>query len=268
MTEPFVLVERDAAIVTVVMNEPETRNALSRTEQCDEMIDALDAVNRDPDVKVLVLTGAGSVFCAGGNIKDMEAKQGFMAGTPDEIGERYRHSLQRLAKTLYGLEVPTIAAVNGPAMGAGLDLACMCDMRIASERARFSETFVRLGLISGIGGAWFLPRAIGHARAAEMAFSGRIIDADTALAYGLVSEVLPVEALRNRANALAAELAANSGVALRYAKRLLRLSERSELTVALDATAALQTIAHLTEGHRMSVERYLEEQRVRRAAGR
>jgi enoyl-CoA hydratase/carnithine racemase len=268
MNAPFVLVQRDAAIVTVIMNDPETRNALSRTEQCDEMVDALEAVNRDPDVKVVVVTGTGSAFCAGGNIKDMSTKQGFMAGRPDEIGERYRHSLQRLARTLYGLEVPTIAAVNGPAMGAGLDLACMCDMRIASERARFSETFVRLGLISGIGGAWFLPRAIGHARAAEMAFSGRIIDADTALAYGLVTEVLPAEALRERAAGLAAEIAANSGVALRYAKRLLRLSERSELTATLDATAALQTIAHLTEEHRVSVERYLEEQRVRRGASR
>ncbi|MBR0869650.1 enoyl-CoA hydratase/isomerase family protein [Bradyrhizobium tropiciagri] len=154
-----------------------------------------------------------------------------------------------------------IAAVNGPAMGAGLDLACMCDMRIASDKARFSETFVKLGLISGIGGAWFLPRVIGHSRAAEMAFSGRVIDAPAALRYGLVSEVVADDELLDRTHALAAEIAANSGLALRYTKRLLRLSERSELSSSLEATAALQTLAHLSDEHRESVERYLKAQR-------
>lgn len=234
MSQPFIITDRDANIVTITMNDPETRNALSRSEQCLEFIEALEAVNRERDVSVVVLTGAGSAFCAGGNIKDMQSKQGLMAGTPSEIGERYRQTLQKLARTLYGLEVPAIAAVNGPAMGAGLDLSCMCDVRICSDRAKFAETFVKLGIISGIGGAWFLPRAVGHSRAAEMAFTGRVIDASTALSYGLVSEITSADALLERAHAIAREIAANSGIALRYTKRLLRISERTELSASLE----------------------------------
>lgn len=266
MSNSFVVVERQGAVVTVTMNEPGTRNALSGPEHCEELITAFDTINRDLDVKVMILTGAGPAFCAGGNVKDMLTKEGLMKGSLMQIAERYRHTLQRLAIALYHLEVPAIAAVNGPAMGAGLDLACMCDIRLASDHARFSETFVKLGLISGIGGAWFLPRAIGNARAAELAFTGRVVDAQTALGYGLVSQVVPAEALLETARTLATEIAGNSGMALRYTKRLQRLSERSDLGSALEATAALQTLAHQTQEHRDSVERHLEAEMLRRAA--
>lgn len=264
MSASFVAVHRASQVVRITMDDPATRNSLSRADQCEDLIAALETVNRDPEVSVVVLTGAGTAFCAGGNIKDMLAREGLMAGTPTEMAERYRTTLQRLAKALFTLEVPIIAAVNGPAMGAGLDLACMCDVRIASEDARFAETFVKLGIVSGIGGAWFLPRAVGHARAAELAFSGRVIDAPTALAYGLVSEVVSTDTLLDRAEALAQEFAANSGVALRYTKRLLRLSERTELAASLEATAAYQTLAHLSEGHERSVQRYLRDRQQRR----
>jgi enoyl-CoA hydratase/carnithine racemase len=248
------------------MDDPTTRNALSSAEQCAEFVDVLTEINRDDSVRCAILTGAGPSFCAGGNIKDMETQSGIMAGTLSQIAERYRRTLQRLAQELYGLEVPIIAAVNGPAMGAGLDLACMCDIRIASREAKFAETFVRLGLISGIGGAWFLPRAIGMARASELAFTGRIIDAETACGLGLVSEVVEKDELLARAFVLATEISQNSGTALRYTKRLLRLSERNDLISSLEATAALQTLAHTTPEHKESVDRYLEEQRLRRAA--
>ncbi len=265
MTAPFLKIEREGPLVILSMDEPETRNALSRPEQCFEIIEALAAINGDTSIHVAILTGEGPAFCAGGNVKDMQAHQGFMAGNPTEIGERYRRTLQRLALALHGLEVPVIAAVNGPAMGAGLDLACMCDLRIAAQEARFAETFVRLGIISGIGGAWFLPRAIGQARAAEMAFTGRIIDAATALDIGLVSEVVPRERLMTRGRELAGEISRNSAIALRYTKRLLRLSERNDLASSLDATAALQTLAHQTQEHRDLVDHYLSDLERRRA---
>lgn len=265
MTHPFVRIDKEGPVALLTMEEPNTRNALSSPEQCSQFVDVIDQVNLDGDIRVVILTGAGPAFCAGGNIKDMEAKSGLMAGTLTEIGERYRSSLQRLAKALYGIEVPSIAAVNGPAMGAGLDLACMCDLRIASHDARFAETFVRLGLISGIGGAWFLPRVIGQAKASEMAFTGRVITAQTALSMGLVSEVVPQSELLERARALAAEISQNSGPALRYTKRLLRLSERCDLATSLETTAALQTLAHSTTEHQDAVARYLEEQKQRRA---
>lgn len=260
----FVEIERDGDVAVLTMNEPETRNALSTAEQCQEFIDVLRDLNDDDDTKVAVLTGAGPVFCAGGNVKDMQHHSGLMKGDVNVVAERYRRTLQRLALALHGLEIPIIAAVNGPAMGAGLDLTTMCDMRIASSKARFAETFAKLGLISGIGGAWFLPRAVGNARAAEMAFTARVIDAEMALAYGLVSEVIEPERLMPRALELAHEMASNSGRSLRFTKRLMRISERSDLAVALDATAALQALAHQTEEHAHSVDRYLEQQRVRR----
>lgn len=268
MTRPFLTIEREDGLVLLTMDEPATRNALSRPEQCADFIAAIEAINGDDGIHVAILTGAGPAFCAGGNVRDMQSRQGLMAGGPTDIGERYRRTLQRLALALHGLEVPVIAAVNGPAMGAGLDLACMCDLRIASTAATFAETFVRLGLVSGIGGAWFLPRAVGHARAAEMAFTGRVIDAGTALDHGLVSEIVPADRLMERARTLAEEIARNSAPALRYTKRLLRLSERSDLAGCLDATAALQTLAHLTPEHAASVDRYLEEQAARRAKRR
>jgi enoyl-CoA hydratase/carnithine racemase len=262
----FVTSEIRSGIATLTMNQPDTRNALSTPKQCNEFIRALQALTDNDEVRVAILTGAGAAFCAGGNVKDMQSHGGLMAGTPNEIAERYRRTLQRLASALHGVEVPIIAAVNGPAIGAGLDISCMCDIRIASENARFAETFVRLGLISGIGGAWFLPRAVGNARAAEMAFTGRVIDAATALEFGLVTEVLGEAELMPRAHVLAREIADNSGPALRYTKRLLRASERSDLATSLEATAAWQALAHLTPEHGESVDRYLEAQRLRRSA--
>jgi enoyl-CoA hydratase/carnithine racemase len=262
----FLTTHIEGGVTTLTMDQPETRNALSTVEQCQEFIDQLQRLRDDDTIRVAVLTGAGPAFCAGGNIKDMQAHSGLMSGSVNQVAERYRHTLQRLALAIHGCEIPIIAAVNGPAMGAGLDISCMCDVRIASDQARFAETFVKLGLISGIGGAWFLPRAIGHARAAQMAFTGQVIDAETALAYGLVSEVVTPEQLLPRALEMAHEMAANSGPALRYTKRLMRLSERSDLISALDATAALQALAHQTPEHTDSVDRYLAAQQARRAA--
>ena len=137
------------------------------------------------------------------------------------------------------------------------DLACMCDIRLASERARFAETFIRLGIISGIGGSWFLPRVVGAAMAAELSFTGRVIDAEQARAFGLVSEVLPDAQLLDRAWVLAEEIAQHSGVALRYCKRLLRISASPDLRSSLEATAALQSLAHQSPEHGHAVKIFL-----------
>lgn len=254
----FIETKIDAGVATLRFDSPGDRNALSRLDQCIDVAEALAAVNADSTVKVAILTGNGASFCAGGNIKDMKAKTGFMAGSPAEMAEGYRNGLHRIPLTFEALEVPIIAAVNGHAMGAGLDIACMCDMRIASEKAVFSEVFVRLGIISGIGGAWFLPRVLGPARAAELAFSGRILDAATARDWGLVSEVTAPEMLMPRAEEIARDMARHSGVALRYYKRLLRMGARQDLHGALDATAALQALAHTTPEHEIAVDRMLD----------
>ncbi|RAH96785.1 enoyl-CoA hydratase [Acuticoccus sediminis] len=262
----FVDIERHGRVALLALNSPADRNALSRQDQCDALAEALHEVNAEQDVHVAVLTGRGPAFCAGGNVKDMRTKAGFMAGTPTEMERAYRRGLHRIPLAFQALEVPVIAAVNGPAMGAGLDIAAMCDLRIASTEARFAEVFVRLGIISGIGGAWFLPRVLGPARAAELAFTGRVLDAGTALQWGLVSEVTEPGALLDRALTLAGEMAQHSGVALRYYKRLIRMGTQQDLATALDATAALQVLAHSTPEHEAAVDAMLSRMSRRESA--
>ena len=178
----FLSIQRDGAILTLTMSQPETRNALTGNTAVDEFVQVCEDVRKDASVKVVILTAEGPIFSSGGNVKDM--KRFFDdALTPDLIREEYRQGIQRIPMALYHLDVPVICAVNGPAIGAGLDLTCMCDIRIASENATFAESFVRVGIVPGDGGAWLLPRAVGMARASEMAFTGEAIDAQQALAW-------------------------------------------------------------------------------------
>ncbi|MEZ5650117.1 MAG: crotonase/enoyl-CoA hydratase family protein [Burkholderiaceae bacterium] len=249
MNESFVRYERDGAIVTLTLNRPDERNALSTPEQWGEIVAACERIRADESVRAVILTGAGSAFSAGGNVKDMRDKRGIAAGSPYEISQGYLSGIQRIPLALHALEVPTIAAVNGAAVGAGCDLACMCDIRIASEKARFAESFVKLGIIPGDGGAWLLQRAIGYQRAAEMSFTGEMIDARTALDWGLVSKIVAPDALLDEARALAGRIAANPGPALRMAKRLLRQAQTARLDETLQLSAALQALAHHTPEH-------------------
>ena len=232
MSEP-VLFEQDGAIVTVTLNRPETRNSITEPDMVEALIDACRRVNRDKSVRAMILTGAGAGFCSGGNIKHLREKSGMFAGTAGEIREAYRDGIQRLPGALHDVEVPTIAAVNGAAYGAGCDLTTMCDIRIASEEATFAENFVKVGLIAGDGGAWLLPRAVGLSRASEMAFTGDPIDAATALEWGLVSKVVPGERLMDEARALAGRIAVNPPGVLRMTKRLIREGQRVDLPTLL-----------------------------------
>ncbi len=257
----FVLYERDAAVVTLTLNRPEERNALSTQAQWDELVDCCARVRADETVKVVILTGAGSAFSAGGNVKDMRDKKGIAGGTPYAIAQGYAGGIQRIPLALHQLEVPTIAAVNGPAIGAGCDLACMCDMRIASETARFAESFVKLGIIPGDGGAWLLQRAIGYQRAAELSFTGDMIDAQSALAMGLVMRVVAPDQLMPSARDLAARIAVNPGPALRMAKRLLRQAQTARLDETLQLSAALQALAHHTTEHDAAVAAFFAQRR-------
>lgn len=259
---PFLRQERDGAILTLTMDQPETRNALTGNTAADEFVQVCDAIRRDATVKAVILTGAGPIFSSGGNVKDM---QRFFdeALTPDAIREEYRQGIQRIPRALTQLDVPVICAVNGPAIGAGLDLACMCDIRIASETATFAESFVRVGIVPGDGGAWLLPRAVGRAKAAEMAFTGEPIDAREALACGLVSRVVPVDQLLPKARVLADKIAANPGAVMRMTKRLLREGEHGTLESLLELSAGYQALAHKTADHREAVMAFVEKRKPR-----
>ena len=258
MSAPFLDLARDGAVLTATLNSPSTRNALTEPGQMQEIVDLCAQVRADHGIKVLVITGAGSAFCAGGNVKDMQARGGIFAGSPYELRDSYRATIQRIPSALYDLDVPVIAAVNGPAIGAGLDLACMADIRLASDKALFAESFVKVGIVPGDGGAWLLPRVIGLPRASLMAFTGDTLDASKALAWGLVAEVLPPEQLLPQAQALAQRIAANPGHALRLTKRLLREGQHMRLDSLLELSAAFQALAHHTDDHLEAVNAMLD----------
>lgn len=257
MTEPL-LITRSGPVVTWTLNRPETRNAISDDAVVDALVAAVDRANGDARVRAVILTGAGSAFSAGGNVKDMAARAGLFGGPAHQQRVAYREGIQRIPRAMHALEVPVVAAVNGPAVGAGCDLALMCDLRIASTEAFFAESFVKLGLIPGDGGAWFLPRIVGPARAAEMALTGDRVDAATALEWGLVSRVVAPEALLDTAAELAGRIAANPPVAVRMTKKLLRESGQQTLDQLLELSAAMQGIAHHTEDHHEAVAAFLE----------
>jgi enoyl-CoA hydratase/carnithine racemase len=258
----FLKSERDSAILTITMSQPETRNALTGNTAVDEFVAVCEAIQRDPSVRVVIITAEGPVFSSGGNVKAMQ-RYATEQLAPDMIREEYRNGIQRLPKALYHLDVPVIAAVNGPAIGAGLDLTCMCDIRIASEKATFAESFVKIGIVPGDGGAWLLPRVVGLSKASEMAFTGEALSAQEALACGLVSRVVPHETLLAQAHALAAKIASNPGTALRMTKRLLREGQGSTLESLLEISASYQAIAHITPDHREAVAAFIEKRAPR-----
>ncbi|MFM7570116.1 MAG: crotonase/enoyl-CoA hydratase family protein [Betaproteobacteria bacterium] len=253
----FLQISRDGAVVIWTMNHPATRNALTGNTAIDEIVAAASAASTDPSVRAIILTGAGPVFSSGGNVKDMArfAQPGIDANA---VRNEYRHGIQRIPKAMWALDVPILAAVNGPAMGAGLDLACMCDIRIASDNATFAESFVRVGIVPGDGGAWLLPRAVGAAKAAEMAFTGDPISATEALACGLVSKVVAADTLLAEAQALAARIARNPAGVLRMTKRLLREGVHNTLESVLETSAAYQSLAHLSADHHEAVRAFIE----------
>ena len=252
----FLLFEQQDHVVTLTMNEPERRNPLTGNSAVPDFLAAIDRIHNDRSVRAVILTGAGTAFSSGGDIRDMERQaSGDISGM--QIRHEYRTGIQRLPLALFNLEVPIIAAVNGAAMGAGLDLACMCDMRIASEHAKFAESFVRLGIIPGDGGAWLLPRLIGMSRASEMSFTGEIIGAELAASWGLVSRVVPASELLAKANELALRIAANPPHAVRLTKRLLREAMHTRMDTLLEMAAAFQALSHQTDDHKEAVAAFL-----------
>jgi enoyl-CoA hydratase/carnithine racemase len=259
--EAFLKFQKDGPVVTLTMNNPAMRNTLTAGDgggdPVDELVEACARISADHSVRAVVLVGADPAFSAGGNLKAMrhQFKDKIEAA---RIRQQYRLGIQRVPLALYNLEVPTIAAVNGAAIGAGCDLACMCDIRIASDKASFAESFVKVGLVSGDGGSWLLPRIVGMSRAAELSFTGDELDAQQALACGLVSRVVPHEQLLSEAQALARRIAANPGQALRMTKRLLREGQTLRLESQLEMAAAFQALAHQTAQHEEAVQAFIE----------
>lgn len=248
----------EGRIAILTLDRHDVRNALTGTALIDDIVAVAEWVNRCEDVSVLVITGAGSTFSAGGNVKDMAERRGDFAGDVAEVAERYRRGIQRIPLALADVEVPIIAAVNGAAIGAGFDLANMADMRIASNRAKFGETFLNLGIIPGDGGAFFMQRLIGYQRAFELTLSGRVIGADEAREYGIVLEVTEPEALMDTVMAHARRIAAQPPKATRLTKRLMKEGGDAELKPFLEKCAVFQGMCHNEPEHLEAVNAMLE----------
>lgn len=257
---PVLTWERDGPIVVLALNRPETRNMIS-VELTDALVDACQRLNADISIKCAILTANGHVFCAGGNLKAMRNREHHFAGNPAEMRRYYDLGVQRLARAFTAIDVPVVAAVNGAAIGAGLDLALLCDVRIASESAKFAESFIKLGLVSAAGGSWLLQRLVGPAVAAELTLTGDEFDAQRALQLGVVSQVLPPEQLLPRAQEIAVRIARHPTHAIRMNKRLLRESLTGSLDASLSLAASFQGLAQHTDDHHEAVAAALEKRK-------
>jgi 2-(1,2-epoxy-1,2-dihydrophenyl)acetyl-CoA isomerase len=262
MGESTVLLERADGIVTLTLNRPEARNALNLAMR-DELERAVLDLAADPAVRVLLLRGAGEHFCAGGDVKLMQARPATAAE-----GQRRVEAMNRAVLALAGFRTPTIAMVDGFAVGAGCNLALACDLVVASDRARFGEVFARIGLIPDGGGTFALPRRVGLAKAKELCFTGEIIDAAEAERIGLVNRVVPVAELVSATLALARKIADGPARVHTAAKSLLNRSLALDLETCLAWEALMQGTMIESEEHREGLAAFFEKRAPRfRAAG-
>lgn len=239
-------VEGPLALIT--LDRPDARNAYSEAMP-GQLVAALDQADADADVRCAILTGAGSAFHAGGDIKAMRERSGMFAGDPAELRRRYQQGIQAVPRRIAAFDKPLLCAINGAAIGAGLDLACMCDLRIASTQAKLGSTFVRVGLVPGDGGAFFLARTVGFPRALELMLTGRIIAAEEALQIGLVHELAAPDDLLATTRERALAIALHPTAAVQLTKRAAYRSWNADQAAALELAATYQGIAQNLPEH-------------------
>ena len=261
MSADSILYEKNGRIVTWTINKPEIRNAVSAPDVVERFEEVADMVAKDHEVSCVILTGAGTAFSSGGDVKDMAARASKMQAFPASTRHWYREGIQRIPLALDKIEVPIIAAVNGHAIGAGCDLAMMADIRVAADTAQFGEVFVNLGIIPGDGGSWYLPRLVGRSKAFEMTFTGDVIDAAEAKSIGLVSHVVPIDELMPTAIKIATKISRKPPEALRMTKRLLKESEFQRLDTALEMAAGMQALAQATKDHEEAARAFAEKRK-------
>ncbi len=254
----LIRLEKKGRVAVMTMMRAEQLNPLGQQGDGAAFAAACADIEADPEIRCAILTGDGRAFSAGGDLKAMKERSGAFGGSPTEIREGYETNIHRIVTSLWTLETPLIAAVNGPAVGLGCDVACMADIRIASEKAKFGMPFLRLGIIPGDGGAWLLPRIVGLSRASEMVYTGDLYDAETAASWGLASRVVAADALMEEAMALAEKIAAQPPRALKAAKKLLRQGQTATYEQIMTLSAATQALLHSTEDHMEGVTALLE----------
>lgn len=243
-------------IGVLTLNRPEAYNALSDVMR-NEIRDVLARIASDTDIRVVILTAEGKAFCSGGDVKvmvsRMESNMGF-----DERREIFRKDVAAMVKNIYGIKVPVIAAINGGAYGAGVSISLLCDIRIASETAKFGFLFGKRGLIPDWGANYFLPRLVGYAKAMELVTAGKIIDSHEALSCGLVNQVVSSDVLMEKAMELATAIASASPSAMVESKAALRQGLLQSLDEAVEYEATTQSLRQLSADHKEGVLAFVE----------
>lgn len=254
------LVEKKNQSLWITLNRPEASNAYS-ISMVKGLVEVLKHADLDHDIRVMIITGAGKNFCAGGDIKAMRGKTGMFAGESNELRESYQSGIQQIPLTISQLRTPLIAMVNGAAIGAGCDLAAMCDFRVVSTLATFGETFAKVGLVPGDGGAFFLTRLIGYGKAMELFLTCRTIDAQEALNIGLVNQVVLPEELKSKTQELADNLASLPPIALQMTKKAVVHAYQNDLISHLELMAAYQGITQRSSDHFKALDGMIEKKK-------
>jgi enoyl-CoA hydratase/carnithine racemase len=254
------LVEQKNHALWITLNRPEASNAYS-TNMVNGLVEVIRHADNDNSIRAIVITGAGKNFCAGGDIKAMRGKTGMFAGESNELRETYQAGIQQIPLTLSQVKTPLIAMVNGAAVGAGCDLAAMCDLRVASESAVFAETFAKVGLVPGDGGAFFLIRLVGYAKAMEMFLTCKNYSAQDSLKMGLVNEVVLPEQLKNRTSEIVEGIVNLPPIALQMTKKAVVHAHQSDLISHLELVAAYQGITQRSSDHFKALDGMIEKKK-------
>lgn len=256
MDEPHVLYAVEGGIATITLNRPEVRNAFDAA-MITLWRQYLEKAKADDEVHVIIITGKGDTFCSGGDIKDMA--EGKLKSW--EMKNFLWEGVHRIVLTMEDTDKPVIAAINGAAMGAGLDMALMCDLRVCSQKAKLAESYIMMGLVPGDGGAYFLPRVVGLARALELLFTGDAISADEALRIGLVNRIVPHERLMQETLELARQIASRPPLAIRMMKRAVYQGLTSSLRAHLDYVSSQLALLSETKDHEEAARSFLEKRK-------
>ncbi len=256
MSEPHLLYRMEGNIAILTINRPEAKNTLS-PEMLTLWRQFIEEAKADHNVRVIIVTGKGDTFCSGGDIRDMA--EGRLRSW--DMKKFLWEGVHRIVLALEDLDKPIIAAINGAAMGAGLDMAIMCDLRVCSDRAQLSESYIRMGLAAGDGGAYFLPRLIGIGKALELLLTGDVLSPQEALEIGLVNRVVTHDCLMEEAMILAEKIAGKPPLAVRMMKRAVYQAQTSTLRAHLDYISSQLALLSETQDHQEAARAFLEKRK-------
>lgn len=232
----------------VTLNNPDQKNAIT-IPMIHSLVSVLKMADFDREIRVIVIKGEGASFCAGGDIKAMENKTGMFEGESNELRMRYMHGIQQIPRAIEEISTPIIAMVNGAAIGAGCDLAMMCDLRVGSSKSKFGETFTRLGLVPGDGGTFFLQRVVGYSKAMQMFLTAEIFEGQKALDFGLLNNLFEDSQLLIETEKLASLICSMAPIAQSMTKKAMKISYLHDLHTSLDTLATFQGITQRTSDH-------------------